>query len=193
MNKDLVVSHVCKTFQLDKGKLEVLDDINLEIKSDEFVSIVGMSGCGKSTLLRLIMGLENATSGEIHIGDRLVTEPSVECGMVFQESRLFPWLSVSENIEFGITKPYSKAEKVKLVQEQINMIGLIGFEKALPKQLSGGMQQRVSIARALVNNPDMLLLDEPFGALDALTRINMQNEMLKLWAREKKRHASCNT
>ena len=103
-----------------------------------------------------------------------------------QEARLFPWLTVEENIEFGITKKISKAEKKQLVTQHIELVGLSGFEKALPKQLSGGMQQRVSIARALVNKPDVLLLDEPFGALDALTRINMQNEVLKLWEHEKK-------
>ncbi|WP_340147275.1 ABC transporter ATP-binding protein [Ruminiclostridium josui] len=115
-----------------------------------------------------------------------VDKPSIDRGMIFQEARLYPWLTVEKNIEFGITKKLSKKEKKKIVAEHIELVGLNGFEKALPKQLSGGMQQRVSIARALVNNPDILLLDEPFGALDALTRISMQNEILKLWEVEKK-------
>lgn len=133
----------------------------------------------------MIIGLESPSAGQITVADRVVTKPSVDCGMVFQEARLFPWLTIEENIEFGITKKISKAEKKQLVAQHIDLVGLHGFEKALPKQLSGGMQQRGSIARALVNKPDVLL-DEPFGALDALTRINMQNEVLKLWEHEKK-------
>ena len=134
----------------------------------------------------MIIGLENTTSGEIVIGRRKVVKPSIDCGMIFQEARLYPWLNVEKNIKFGISKKMSKKEKDKTVEEHIELVGLNGFEKALPKQLSGGMQQRVSIARALVNSPDILLLDEPFGALDALTRINMQNEILRIWEAEKK-------
>ncbi len=188
MNKEIHLSirGVSKTFHINKGELQVLDDINLEVEKGEFISIVGTSGCGKSTLLKMVIGLEHATKGEIRVGQRVVTKPSIDCGMVFQEARLFPWLTVKENIEFGITREMPKEEQAKLVQHHIELVGLSGFENALPKQLSGGMQQRVSIARALVNKPDVLLLDEPFGALDALTRINMQNEVLKLWEHEKK-------
>lgn len=182
----LAIQGISKDFKIEKGLLHVLDDINIDIQRGEFVSIVGTSGCGKSTLLKMIIGLEHPTSGQILIRDRVVTKPSVDCGMVFQEARLFPWLTVEENIEFGITGDMDKAAKKELVHSHIQLVGLEGFEKALPKQLSGGMQQRVSIARALVNKPDVLLLDEPFGALDALTRINMQNEVLKLWEHEKK-------
>jgi len=184
--KGLKVDHIIKNFEISGEEVEALSDINLEVKEGEFVSIVGASGCGKSTLLKLIIGLEKSTSGEIVIGDRKVERPSIDCGMVFQEARLYPWLNVEKNIEFGISKKLSKKEKNKTVVEHIELVGLNGFEKALPKQLSGGMQQRVSIARALVNRPDILLLDEPFGALDALTRINMQNEVLRIWEAEKK-------
>jgi len=178
--QELKIKSLNKVFEIGSRNLEVLKDINLEVEAGEFVSIVGSSGCGKSTLLKMIIGLEEVTEGDIMIGARKVTKPSVECGMVFQEARLCPWLSVEKNIEFGIAKKMTPKEKQKTVKEHIDLVGLTGFEKALPKQLSGGMQQRVSIARALVNNPGLLLLDEPFGALDALTKINMQNEVLKL-------------
>lgn len=181
----LVIRNIQKNFDLDLNKIEVLKDIDLAVNEGEFVSIVGASGCGKSTLLKLIIGLEKSTDGEIIIGERKVSRPSIDCGMVFQEARLFPWLTVEKNIEFGIAKKMSKKERRKIVEEHIKLVGLSGFEKALPKQLSGGMQQRVSIARALVNRPEVLLLDEPFGALDALTRIHMQNEVLNIWSTEK--------
>lgn len=181
----LKIDHVKKIFPLEDGELEVLRDIDLNIKGGEFISIVGTSGCGKSTLIRIISGLETPTSGTVSIGGEQVTKPSVKTGMIFQESRLFPWLSVEKNIEFGLHHKMEKKEKQELVGHYIDMVGLGGFEKALPKQLSGGMQQRVSIARTLINKPSVLLLDEPFGALDALTRINMQNEVLNIWEQEK--------
>lgn len=181
----LKINHVKKEFAIENGTIEVIKDIDLEIKSGEFISIVGASGCGKSTLIRIIAGLEQATQGEVLIGEDKITGPSVKTGMIFQESRLFPWLSVEKNIEFGIHKKIRKEDKQKLIQKYIDTVGLTGFEKALPSQLSGGMQQRVSIARTLINKPAVLLLDEPFGALDALTRINMQNEILDIWEKEK--------
>lgn len=184
--QELKIKNLNKVFEIGSQTLKVLKDINLEVEDGEFISIVGSSGCGKSTLLKMIIGLEEIADGDIVIGDRKVAKPSVECGMVFQEARLYPWLSVEKNIEFGIAKKMSPKEKRRTVKEHIDLVGLTGFEKALPKQLSGGMQQRVSIARALVNNPGLLLLDEPFGALDALTKINMQNEVLKIWEAEKK-------
>lgn len=183
--KKLEISHVKKVFQIKDRELEVLSDIDITIQEGEFISIVGASGCGKSTLLRMIAGLETPTSGEIRIGRKKIEKPSVNVGMIFQESRLFPWLSVEKNIEFGIHEKISQEEKDELVRQHIELVGLKSFEKALPKQLSGGMQQRVSIARTLINNPSVLLLDEPFGALDALTRINMQNEVLRIWEQEK--------
>lgn len=185
-NANVKIDHVRKVFSINNSELEVLSDINFEVKQGEFLSIVGASGCGKSTLLKMIIGLEQPTEGQINIGERVVTKPSIDCGMIFQEARLYPWLSVQSNIEFGITRKMSNDERKHFVQQHIELVGLKGFEKALPKQLSGGMQQRVSIARALVNRPEVLLLDEPFGALDALTRINMQNEVLRIWEVEKK-------
>lgn len=178
------IKDLSKTFSIDGKKLQVLDEINLDIEEGKFVSIVGASGCGKSTLLKILVGLEKATEGDAYVESRKVTDPSIDCGMVFQEARLYPWMSVKENISYGITKGLNKEQKEEEVQKHIEMVGLKGFENALPKQLSGGMQQRASIARALVNRPKVLLLDEPFGALDALTRINMQMELMNIWKSE---------
>ena len=181
----LVIDHVRKVFPMENGELEVLKDIDIEIKKGEFISIVGTSGCGKSTLLRIIAGLEKPTSGKVLIDGKEVTKPSVKTGMIYQEARLFPWLTVEQNIGFGIHEKLSKEERKKRIAGYIDAVNLTGFEKAIPGQLSGGMQQRVSIARALINNLNVLLLDEPFGALDALTRINMQNEVMDIWEKEK--------
>ncbi|MCR4895739.1 MAG: ABC transporter ATP-binding protein [Lachnospiraceae bacterium] len=186
-NKELQIRHVYKSFRVDAENLEVLRDVNLEIGEGEFVSIVGFSGCGKSTLLRLIMGLDPVTEGQISIGENEVKKPSREVGMVFQEARLFPWSSIAKNVEFGISdKSLSKQEKKEMTRKYLELVKLNGFEDAFPAQLSGGMQQRAGIARALIGNPDILLLDEPFGALDAFTRINMQNEILDIWRKENK-------
>ena len=183
----LEVKNVRKVFSINKDGIEVLKDINLNIKDGEIVSIVGSSGCGKSTLLKMLIGLEDVTEGDITINEKKPYETdSTEVGMIFQEARLFPWKSVYKNIEFGIArKDISKNEKKELVEYYIELVGLKGFEKALPDQLSGGMKQRVSIARTLINKPKILLLDEPFGALDAFTKINLQNEMLNIWEKEK--------
>jgi sulfonate transport system ATP-binding protein len=181
IREELKIDHVRKTFRIDNNQIEVLADITLSVLNGQFVSIIGASGCGKSTLLKMIGGLEETTGGSITIGERIVTKPKIECGMVFQEPRLFPWLNVEKNIEFGIAKKMSRKEKKEIVSGHIKFVGLTGFEKAYPSQLSGGMQQRVSIARTLINRPEVLLLDEPFGALDALTRIQMQNEILRIW------------
>lgn len=181
----LSIRHAKKDFSIEGETINVLGDINLDIKRGEFVSIVGASGCGKSTLLKTITSLEDLTSGEILIEGKPVNEPSEKCNMIFQEARLFPWLTVAQNIEFTIPKSVPKQERKKRVQEHIELVGLKGFENAVPAQLSGGMQQRVSIARALATKPEILLLDEPFGALDAFTRINMQEETLRIWEQEK--------
>ncbi|MBQ8296947.1 MAG: ABC transporter ATP-binding protein [Ruminococcus sp.] len=183
----LSFKNVRKTFSLKTGDIEVLRDINLEINDGDFISIVGPSGCGKSTLLKLISGLDTVTGGEVIINGKGVYETAAtEVGVIFQESRLFPWKTVEKNIEFGLAdKSLSKKQKKDLIAQHINLIGLNGFEKALPKQLSGGMKQRVSIARTLINKPGILLLDEPFGALDAFTKINLQNEVLKIWEKQK--------
>jgi sulfonate transport system ATP-binding protein len=182
----LEIKGVKRDFVINGEKLEVLKDINLSIDNGEIISIVGASGCGKSTLLRLIAGLDQVTAGEISLDGKIITTPNQkEIGVIFQESRLFPWSTVEKNIEFGITGDMTKAERRKRVAEHIELVGLQGFEKALPGQLSGGMQQRVSIARSLINRPHVLLLDEPFGALDAFTKINMQKEVLRIWEQEK--------
>lgn len=183
---EVVINNVEKTYPLDSEYLQVLDTINLSIKKGEFVSIVGTSGCGKSTLLKMLVGLETPTSGTITVGNRVVTSPKTDVGMVFQEARLYPWLTIEKNIQFGLPKNFPKEQKAELVKHYIEMVGLVGFEKAYPSQLSGGMKQRAAIARALVGNPNILLLDEPFGALDAFTRISMQNEVLKIWEKEKR-------
>ncbi len=180
------IKNVNKKFTIDGETKEILNEINFDVKEGEFVSIVGSSGCGKSTLLKMIAGLETITEGEILINDKAVSGPAPECKMAFQEARLLPWLNVYKNIGFGLDKSVPKSERDELIKKYIAMVGLNGFANALPKQLSGGMQQRVSIARALISNPNILLLDEPFGALDALTRINMQREILKIWKQENK-------
>lgn len=158
-----------------------LKDINLEVKESEFVVMVGPSGCGKSTLINIIGGLEAATEGQVQIDGEDVTEPGADRGMVFQGYSLFPWLTVRKNVEFGLKmKGVPKKEREQTAREFIKLIGLNGFENALPKQLSGGMKQRVAIARTLANHPEILLMDEPFGALDAQTRVVMQELLAKI-------------
>lgn len=188
MQKETLVEiqNLYKQFNIDGKQIEVLEDINLVFREGEFISIVGASGCGKSTILRIIAGLETPSQGHAFLDNKEIEKPSINCGMVFQEARLFPWLSVEKNVEFGISQKLSKEQMKETVQKHIDLVGLNGFEKALPRQLSGGMEQRVSIARGLVNNPELLLLDEPFGALDAITKINMQKEVMRIWQAEKK-------
>jgi sulfonate transport system ATP-binding protein len=179
------INNVSKSFRINDVPLHVLEKIEIDIGQGEIVSLVGKSGCGKSTLLRIIAGLESASEGFVEVNGRTVVRPSEkDVGIIFQESRLLPWNNVEKNIEFGLSTPHP-GNKKRLVQEHIELVGLSGFEKALPKQLSGGMQQRVSIARSLINRPSTLLLDEPFGALDAFTKINLQQEVLRIWEQEK--------
>lgn len=184
----LVIRDLSKSFPVDGGVLEVMKGVNLTVKPQEFVSIVGFSGCGKSTLLRMIGGLEAYTDGTIEVNGRKITGPDLDRGMIFQESRLFPWATVRDNIAFGLSKEekkrIGKAAVEQKVDEMLKLVDLEEFKQAYPKQLSGGMQQRVSICRSLISRPEILLLDEPFGALDAMTRINMQNETLKIWKEE---------
>lgn len=184
-DKILSINHLKKDFVINGKTVEVLKDINLEVQRGEFISIVGSSGCGKSTILKLIMNLEDPTSGEILLDGDPITRPSEKCSMIFQEARLFPWLSVEQNIEFTMPKKLSRQQRKAISKNHIDLVGLSGFENAVPSQLSGGMQQRVSIARGLATSPELLLLDEPFGALDAFTRINMQTETLRIWEEEK--------
>ena len=180
----LTIDHLNKTYTVDQKTFEVLRDINLEINEGEFITIVGHSGCGKSTLLKIIAGLESYSDGTVTRNGQPVKGPSPDCGMVFQEHRLLPWLKIKDNIGFGLGH-LPKSEKAGLIKKHINLVRLNGFEDAYPNQLSGGMSQRAAIARGLAANPKILLLDEPFGALDALTRIQMQQELLRIWKEEK--------
>jgi sulfonate transport system ATP-binding protein len=165
--------------------LPVLDDITLSVAPGEFVSIVGTSGCGKSTLLRLVVGLEEDYRGEILLDGKRLSGTSLDRGIVFQEHRLFPWLTVEQNIAIALLNAnLTRAEKNETVREHIALVGLDGFERTYPHQLSGGMSQRVAIARALVTRPEILLLDEPFGALDAMTRAHLQQELQRIWQAE---------
>ena len=181
----LAIEGLYKNYQVKGENLPVLQDINLSIAPGEFVSIVGTSGCGKSTLLRLIVGLEEGYEGAIVLDGQRIVGTSLQRGIVFQEHRLFPWLTVEDNIGLGlINSDLTEGQRRQAVREHIALVGLEGFEKAHPHQLSGGMSQRVAIARALVNRPEILLLDEPFGALDAMTRAHLQQELQRIWQSE---------
>jgi len=179
---DLSIAGLSKSFRSGSREVKALKGIDLMIPAGEFVSIVGASGCGKSTLLRIVAGLERDYEGSVRLGARPISKPGLDRGFVFQDHRLLPWLSVSSNIALGLS--CDAKERERLVAEQIELVGLKGFENAYPSQLSGGMAQRVAIARAIVNRPELLLLDEPFGALDAFTKIQMQEEMLRIWKAE---------
>ena len=187
MNAPLVsFNHVGKSFKVAGGEFEAIRDFNLEIAEGEFVAIVGSSGCGKSTLLRLLIGLDTEFRGEIRVDDHAIRGIGSERGIVFQEHRLFPWLNVADNIGLGlVNEPLSEAQRKKRIADFIELVGLRDFTHAFPHQLSGGMAQRVAIARGLVASPRILLLDEPFGALDALTRQQMQDELLAIRERAK--------
>lgn len=176
------VLRVGKAYDVGGRRLEVLHDIDLDVRPGEFVSLVGASGCGKSTLLRLILGLDPAYDGEIRVDGQRVVSTSLDRGIVFQDHRLFPWMTVEQNVRVALAKRQGLTADTKrqLVSENIALVGLEGFEDAYPHQLSGGMAQRAAIARALVNEPKVLLLDEPFGALDALTRLRLQRDLLAL-------------
>jgi ABC-type nitrate/sulfonate/bicarbonate transport system ATPase subunit len=181
----LRIEHVSKSFQLKAGPLLVLDDISLTVEPGEFVAIVGGSGCGKSTLLRLLAGLDTDYQGELLHDGRPILGTGLQRGLVFQDHRLFPWLTVEQNVALSFTNTsVPLAEQRARVAAEITRVGLDGFADAYPHQLSGGMSQRAAIARALVGRPDVLLLDEPLGALDALTRVRLQQELRRLWQDE---------
>lgn len=181
----LEIRNLNKSYQVKGDTLPVLDNISLVVKPGEFISIVGSSGCGKSTLLRLLIGLESEYQGELLLDGKRIVGTSLDRGIVFQEHRLFPWLTVEQNVGLGLLNAdLSAQQKRRSIQEHIDLVGLKGFESAYPYQLSGGMSQRVAIARALVNRPEVLLLDEPFGALDALTRNYLQEELQRIWQQE---------
>lgn len=173
------VDHVSKEFVQKGEKLRVLDDISFSVKKGELICIVGASGCGKSTLLRAIAGLDPTHEGTVTIDGKEITRPAKERGMVFQEHRLFPWMTVEQNIGYALNG-VPKEQRRDTVKKYIELVDLNGFEKAYPKQLSGGMAQRAGIARALSNHPTVLLLDEPFGALDTFTKISMQKELKRI-------------
>ena len=177
------VKHISKFFEQNGQELEVLRDINFQIRKGEFLCIVGGSGCGKSTLLRILTGLDPEHEGQVLVGQKEIRRPGKERGFVFQENRLFPWLTVLENVCFALNEG-SREEKTQKAEKVIELVGLKGFEHSLPKELSGGMAQRANIARSLVNHPDILLLDEPFGALDAFTKIQLQEELIHIRERE---------
>ena len=184
MTKSILdIQGLTKTFSVNGGTVTALQDISLTIRQGEFVSIIGSSGCGKSTLLRIIAGLETDYEGSAEFERTPIQGPGLERGVVFQEHRLFPWLTVRQNVAFGLWNSTSQSDW-ESVDEHIDLVGLNGFEQLYPHQLSGGMAQRASIARALANRPQALLLDEPFGALDALTKIQMQQEILRIWHAE---------
>lgn len=187
-NGNIVIEELSKTYNAGTPQaVQAVDGIDLTISDGEFVTIVGPSGCGKSTLLEIIAGLIPKTSGSVRIGDQEVTGPRPEVGVVFQEYSLFPWRTVLRNAEFGLEiMGVDQDERRTRAQEMLSLVGLDGFEQAHPDELSGGMQQRVALARTLAADPDILLMDEPFGALDEQTRMYMGEELLRIWSETEK-------
>ena len=184
--KGVIITGVSKEYSGTKS-VKALEDVSLSVVSGEFVSMLGPSGCGKSTLLNILAGFEETTSGHVVVDRELVVKPSPSRAVVFQEAALFPWMNIWENIVFGPKAQGTPAAMYEgLALELIDAVGLKGFEKHLPQQLSGGMKQRVGIARALIMRPNILLMDEPFGALDAQTRLQMQGLLLNVWEKYKK-------
>lgn len=185
-NSKICGTGVTKIYKSDKKKTLAIDHVDFEILDNEFVCIVGPSGCGKSTLLKMIAGLDDISEGAIILDNRELNGPGADRGMVFQSYTLFPWMNVEENIRFGLKlKKMPKKEADEIVDKYLELIGLTQFRKCLPKELSGGMKQRVAIARALANSPEVLLMDEPFGALDPQTKANMQLLMRHIWQKER--------
>lgn len=181
------IKAVEKVYEGRNGKTVALNGVNLDIYNNEFICVVGPSGCGKSTLLNIIAGLHEATAGEVLVDGVKVEGTGVDRGVVFQQYALFPWLTVLKNVEFGLQiQKMPKAQQEEIAMKYIKMVGLEKFVNAYPKELSGGMKQRVAIARAYAVNPSILLMDEPFGALDAQTRTQLQTELLKTWEEEQK-------
>ena len=183
----LKIDNVVKEYEGRNGKTVALNGVNLDIKENEFICVVGPSGCGKSTLLNIIAGLHEPTSGAAYLDGKKIEGTGVERGVVFQQYALFPWRTVLKNVMFPLEmKKTPKEEAEKIALKYIKAVGLEGFENSYPKELSGGMKQRVAIARAYAADPEVLLLDEPFGALDAQTRVQLQTELLETWQKEKK-------
>jgi len=185
--KVLSIRAVSRTFRSSHGETLALQATDLQVDENDFVTILGPSGCGKSTLLRIVAGLDQPTSGEVQLDGRRIEAPGADRGMVFQSYTLFPWLTVLDNVCFGLhERGLPRAEQLDIAGSYVAKVGLQGFERHFPKQLSGGMQQRTAIARALANGPRILLMDEPFGALDHQTRELMQELLLGIWEAEKK-------
>lgn len=184
---EIEISGVTQEFEKKDGKFLALDTVNLNVEQNEFICVVGPSGCGKTTLLNIIAGLCKPTTGTVKVRGELVTGPGKGKGVVFQQYALYPWLTVEKNVEFGMRmKGVPKAERAEIAKKYIDLVGLSKFAKAYPKELSGGMKQRVAIARAYATGPEVLLMDEPFGALDAQTRAQLQENLLKTWEQERK-------
>lgn len=182
----ITVKNVEKVYHGKKGDTVAMKDCNMEVLENEFICIIGPSGCGKSTLLRMLAGLDFPTGGKITAKDKKVTGPGADRGMVFQTYTLFPWMTVEENVKFGLKlKKMSKDEQDEIAAKYLKAVGLDKFAKSFPKELSGGMKQRVAIARALANNPDVLLMDEPFGALDPQTKASMQLLLRQIWQKQR--------
>lgn len=183
----IVCEHVQKTFYTKETKTEVISDFNITAAENEFLVLFGPGQCGKTTVLNVMAGLEPATSGTVRVGDETVTKPGADRGFVYQTTALFPWYTVMKNVDYGPrARGMSKKERLKKAQYYIDLVGLHGFENSYPNQLSGGMQQRVGIARAYCNEPSVLFMDEPFGHLDAQTRYLMQEEIIRVWEKEKR-------
>lgn len=186
-NPKIRVTNLKKSFPLKGNDFIALDGVNLNIQDKEFVTIVGPSGCGKTTLLNVIGGLETFTDGEVLVDEEPVRGPSPERGVIFQQYALFPWLTVRQNVEFGLKLARKSRKEIQQTADRfIDLVGLTQFADALPKMLSGGMKQRCALARAYAMNPKLLLMDEPFGALDALSRVNLQGQLLETWQVEKR-------
>jgi NitT/TauT family transport system ATP-binding protein len=185
-NSKIYAEGIRKVYYGKEGDIVAIRDVNLEILENEFISIVGPSGCGKSTLLRILAGLDEVSGGTMIINDRPIEGPGADRGMVFQSYTLFPWLTVEDNIRFGLDiKKMPKNQANEIVDRYLEIIKLTAFRKSYPKELSGGMKQRVAIARALANSPEVLLMDEPFGALDSQTKAEMQVLMRDIWKVER--------
>lgn len=184
----LNINNISKSFRMADNKIrKVVQDVSFQVKDNEFLVLLGPGHCGKTVILNIIAGLLQADSGQVLLDGQQVTKPNPSMGMVFQKTGLLNWMTVMENVELGPRmRGVPKKERREKAQHYIDLVGLHGFEKHLPKQLSGGMKQRVGIARAYANDPEILILDEPFGQLDAQTRYNMQNEISRIWMQEKR-------
>lgn len=188
MSKEIIgCNHVSKTFHTARGDVNVINDLNLTVKENELLVLFGPGQCGKSTLINCMSGLESVSSGTVEVNGKMVEKPGPDRGVVYQRTALFPWLTVMGNVEYGPkVRGMSKKERQELAMYYIRLVGLEGFENSFPNQLSGGMQQRVGIARAYCNEPDVMFMDEPFGHLDAQTRYLMQEDLIRIWEKEKR-------